>query len=89
MTYTHITVERWCRSEVLPHTVEQSKVLIHLGDFHGMMEFFSAIGKIVQDSGFEEAVYQAGLCTSEGIKGVLSGKHYNRSWRIHECFAEN
>ena len=52
------------------------------------MEFFSVIGKIVQGSGFEEVVYQAGLCTSGGIKGVLSGKHYNRSWRIHECLAE-
>ena len=67
---------------------ELDKVLIHLGDFHGMMEFFSIIDKIVQGSGFEEVVYQAGLCTSGGIKGVLSGKHYNRSWRIHECFAE-
>ena len=33
-------------------------------------------------------VYQAGLCISGGIKDVLSAKHYNRSWRIHECFAE-
>ena len=25
---------------------------------------------------------------SGGIKGVLSGKHYNRSWMVHESFAE-
>lgn len=24
----------------------------------------------------------------EVLKGVLSGEHYNGSWRIHECFAE-
>ena len=60
---------------------------MHLGDFDGMMEFFSIIGKIVQGSGFE-VVYQAGLGTSGGVKGVLSGKHYNRSWKICESFAE-
>ena len=57
-------------------------------DFLVMMEFFGTIGKLVAGSGFEEVVYQAGLCTSGGIKGVLSGKHYNRSWMIHECFTE-
>ena len=53
-----------------------------------MMEFFSTTGKFVAGSGFEEVVYQAGLCTSGGIKGVLSGKHYNRSWMVHESFAK-
>ncbi len=67
---------------------EYKRVIIHLGDFHGLMEFFGVIGKIIQGSGFEEIVYEAGLCTSGGIKGVLTGKHYNRSWVIHECFAE-
>ena len=69
-------------------TIHRSSVLIYLDDFHGKMEFFSIIDKIVQGSGFEEVVYQAGLCTPGGIKGVLSGKHYNRSWKIHESFAE-
>lgn len=92
MIYTHITVDAGAAAKfyhiLWNNPKEFDKVLIHLGDFHGMMEFFSVIGKIVQDGGFEEVVYQAGLCTSGGIKGVLSGKHYNRSWRIHECFAE-
>ena len=65
-----------------------NNVLIHLGDFHAMMEFFSTIEKFVAGSGMEEVVYQAGLFTSGGIKGVLSGKHYNRSWMVHESFAE-
>ena len=34
----------WCSCKVLPHTVEQSeefdKVLIHLGDFHGIDGIF-------------------------------------------------
>ena len=52
------------------------------------MEFFSIIGKIIQGSGFEDIVYQVRLCTSGGINGVLAGKHYNRSWVVHENFAE-
>ena len=38
--------------------VEFKDVLIHPGDFHGIMEFFSVAGTIVQGSGFEDIVYQ-------------------------------
>ena len=64
-------------------------MIIHLGDFHAMQELFGIIGKIVTGSGFEDVLYQAELCTSGGIKGVLSGKHYNRAWKVHECFSES
>ena len=53
-----------------------------------MVEYFGIIGKIMSGSGFEDIVYQADLCTSGGIKGVISGKHYNRAWSIHECLSE-
>ena len=49
-----------------------------------MVEYFGIIGKIMLGSGFEDIVYQADLC----IKGVISGKHYNRAWSIHECLSE-
>ena len=68
--------------------VEFKRVLIHLGDFHGMLELFSIIGKVVQGSRFEDIVYQAGLCTSGGINGIIAGKHYNRCWFVHKSFAE-
>ena len=55
---------------------------------HAIMEFFGTIGKFVSGSGFEDIVYQAGLCTSGTIKGVLAGKHLNRSWLVHEAFSE-
>ena len=65
MTYTHITVDAGAAAKfyhiLWNNPKEFDKVLIRLGDFHGMMEFFSVIGKIVQGSGFEEVVYQAGL----------------------------
>ena len=52
------------------------------------MKFFGTIGKFVLGSGFIDVVHQAGLCTSGGINNILTGKHYNRSWMVHECFAE-
>ena len=92
MAYAHITIDGGAASKfyhVIWNNPEEFKnVNIHLGDFHGLQEFFCVIGKIIQESGFEEIVYESGLCTSGGLKGILSGKHYNRSWLTHECFAE-
>ena len=65
-----------------------SDIIIHLGDFHAMMMFFSVIGDYLKGSGFEEMVFQGKLCTPGSIKGVMKGKHYNRCWLIHEAFAE-
>ena len=33
-------------------------------------------------------MFQAGVCSSGSITGVISGKHYNRCWLVHEAFAE-
>ena len=33
-------------------------------------------------------VYQAGLGRSRSIKGILTRKHCNRCWMVHESFAE-
>ena len=37
--------------------------IYNLGDFHAMMTFFGIIGTFISGSGFEEIVYQSGLCT--------------------------
>ena len=70
------------------NSVEFAKVVIHLGDLHAFMEFFGVIGKLVFSSGFEDVIYQADMCTSGNVRGVLSGKHYNKAWVLNECFAE-
>ena len=61
MKFTHITVDGGAAMKFF-HVVwnnpdEFNNVLIHLEDFHAMMEFFSTIGKFVAGSGFEEVVY--------------------------------
>ena len=68
--------------------VAWSDIVIHLGDFHAMMAYFGVMGLYVSGSGFEEVLFQADLCSSGSIRGVISGKHYNRCWKIHETFAE-
>ena len=92
MKYTHITVDAGAAAKFLHvvwnNPVEFKRVLIHFGDFYGMWELFSIIGKVVQGSGFEDIVYQAGLCTSGGINGIIAGKYHNRYWFVHESFAE-
>ena len=52
------------------------------------MHFLSNYGKFFTNSGFEEIVYQARMCSAGGTKSVLSGKSYNMRWRIHEVVAE-
>lgn len=63
-------------------------VIIHLGDMHAFMENFSVVGKFVEGSGFDEIVFQSGEAHTGTIRGILSGKHYNRAWTTHEAFAE-
>ena len=39
-------------------------------------------------SGFKDAIFQAEVCSSGSLNGVLSGSHYNRCWTVHSAFAE-
>jgi hypothetical protein len=53
------------------------------------MAFFAGIGRFVEGSGFEDVLFQASLCSSGSITGVMSGKHHNiRCWLVHEAFSE-
>ena len=92
MSYTHITFDVGAAIKAF-HVIWNrptfwSDIVIHLGDFHAMMPFFAVIGRLISGSGFEEILFQAGHCTSGNITGVISGKHYNRCWLVHEAFSE-
>ena len=82
MKYTHITLDVGAAIKAF-HVVWNNKnrwsnIVIHLGDFYAFIAFFGSIGKLANGSGFEEIVYQDGLCTSGSTNWLLSGKHYNR-----------
>ena len=53
-----------------------------------MKEIFVVLGKLVCGSGFEDVVFQTGICSSGSLNGVFSGSHYNRCWTVHSIFAE-
>ena len=83
MEYTHITLDVGAAIKAY-HVIWNNPqawadIIIHLGDFHAMMAFFCDISCFVSGSGFEDILFQAGLCSSGSIAGLLSGKHYNRN----------
>ena len=63
-------------------------VVIHLGDFHFMKEVFAILGKLVTGSGFEDIIFQAGLCSAGSLNGVVAGSHYNRCLKVHSLLSE-
>ena len=92
MCYTHITLDVGAAIKAF-HVVWNrpdawADIIIHLGDFLAMMAFFRVVGRFVEGSGFEDVLFQVGLCSSGSISGVISGKHYNRCWLVHEAFSE-
>ena len=65
MKYIHITLDVGAAIKAFYVISNQpykwKDVLIHLGDYHAMMEFFSVVGQFITGSGFEEIAYQAGV----------------------------
>ena len=92
MKYTHITLD--CGAAIKAYHVlwnnpgEFKDIIIHLGDFHSMQAMFGVIGSYVSGSGFEDIVYQLGLCQPGTMKALIKGKHYNQAWMVHESFSE-
>ena len=82
MPYVNITLDVGAAMSVLKllwnYPEKFGNVIIHLGDFHFIKENFSFIGKLVAGSGFEDAIFQADVCSSGSLNGVLSRSHYNR-----------
>ena len=54
-----------------------------------MQALFGVIGSYVSGSGFEDIIYQLGLCQPGTMKALLKGKHYNQALMIHEAYAEH
>ena len=75
MQYTLITVDVGAAGKyhkvIRNNPDEFEDVIIHLGNFHAFMDFFSNGGKFVTNSGSEEIAYQVMMCSVGGIKPVL------------------
>ena len=54
-----------------------SDIILHLGDFHAMIEISNIIGTIVVGNGSVDIILKAGLCASGSLNGVMKGKYFN------------
>ena len=59
-----------------------------LGRFPCNKCVLGAIGTFVSGSDYEDILFQAGLGSAGSLYGLLSGKHYNCCWLLHESFSE-
>ena len=46
------------------------------------------LGTLVKGSGFEDVIFQAGVCSTVILSGCPFGSHYNRGWTIHSVMGE-
>ena len=65
-----------------------SKIVLHIEDFHFMKEVFTMLGTLVKVSVSEDVIFQAGVCSTGSLNGVLSASHYNRCWTVHSVMEE-
>ena len=67
---------------------EFSDVIVRMSSFHLTCAFMGALGKKMRCSGLEEVLIESGICASGPIEQVLTGKHYNRTLRVHKVVYE-
>lgn len=60
-----------------------SSIFINLGVFHVEMDYFHAVGKFLDESGFSKIMVESEVIASGSVFGFISGKHYNRCKRLH------
>lgn len=87
-SYTIVTfdlaVAKKAYSLVWNENLNFENTIVRLGVFHTICSYLGAIGKLMAGSGLAEIVIEAGVCASGSIQKVISGKHYNRSIRVHK-----
>ena len=63
------------------------RVFIALGSFHIEMAFFSALGKIIAESGGPHILNESEVLATGSLKSFHKGKNYNRCKKMHELLA--
>ena len=63
-------------------------MIIHIGDFYFIKAMINVLRNVVCGSGFEDVIFQANMCSTGSLNGVLAGSHYNRCWTVHSNFVE-
>ena len=58
------------------------------GAFHTICNLLAIIGKRFSDAGLRDLAVESGIVAEGSINGVLEGKKYNRSLRMHKIIYE-
>ncbi|XP_028419097.1 uncharacterized protein LOC114544759 [Dendronephthya gigantea] len=80
--YAKVQHARWKEETFL------NRFVVRLGEFHTIMCYLSAMSKIFEDGGLKDAFIESGIVSEGSIKGILSGKHYNRAVSCHKIMYE-
>ncbi|XP_070203645.1 uncharacterized protein [Littorina saxatilis] len=80
---THDTV-----AQLLDHSIRFEKHIILIGTFHLVCAYLKMIGKKMNGSGLSDIMLEAELITSGSLKGVESGKQYDRALHCHKTMQE-
>lgn len=67
---------------------EFNSVVLMMGDFHVACVFLAVIGKRFGDAGIRDLLIEARIIGNGSLNGVLEGKHYNPSLRMHKIVLE-
>lgn len=63
-------------------------VTVYIGTFHLVCAYLKMIGKKMNGSGLSDIMLEAELITSGSLKGVESGKQYDRALHCHKTMQE-
>ena len=62
-------------------------LLILLGNFHIELAFYGAVRTMINESGIEFTLTEAGVLSEGSLTGFIKGKFYNRCTRVHDLLA--
>ena len=73
---------------VWQYSEKNKKVVVRMGVFHTICSLFGTLGKTMKASGIAEIIIESGICASESLNRVMTGKHYNTALRVHKHLLE-
>lgn len=75
-------------AEVLWKQEKFKNIIIRMGVFHTICNLLSIIGKRFQDAGLRDLCVESGVIAEGSVSGLMDGRKYNRSMRLHKLVYE-
>ena len=65
------------------------KVIVRMGGFHIAMNFLSAVGFFMKETGIEDILVESGVCQAGTVNKILNGKDYYAMVHAHTIVESN